>query len=281
MKILNNILPYITFALILISILYGISLSSTTPTMYTNKTTIKKELKEIPFFKKENLNRYISYYKNNNSLTMKQIITDVNIGLDNPYYTNIKESKKLNNTEILVNKYIFLPEDYIPKNLETLNEKYSLSGMQLTKEAKKAFENMSEDASKENLKIIAMSTYRSYKYQSILYNKYKSQDGQQKADKYSARPGHSEHQTGLAVDVYNVTLPYTQFEETKEFTWMQENAYKYGFILRYPKDKTKQTGYQYESWHYRYVGSEIAEYIHKNNITYDEYYIQNLDKKKE
>lgn len=281
MKFLNNVIPYITLILILISILYGISLSSTTTTMYVSKMNIENKLKEIPFFKKENLSRYISYYNKNKSLTTKQIITDVNIGLDKPYYTDVKKSSKLNSTQILVNKYISLPEDYVPNNLEPLNEKYAINGMKLTKEAKKAFEDMSEDASKENLKIIAMSTYRSYTYQNILYNKYKKQDGQEEADKYSARPGHSEHQTGLAVDIYNQTTSYTEFEKTKEFTWMQENAYKYGFILRYPKDKIKQTGYQYESWHYRYVGAEIAEYIHKNNITYDEYYIQKLDKKKE
>lgn len=148
--------------------------------------------------------------------------------------------------------------------------------MKLVKNAKTAFEKMSEDASKENLNIIAMSTYRSYNYQKKLYNKYVSIDGEKTADTYSARAGHSEHQTGLAVDVYNKILPYTSFEQTKEFTWMQNNAHKYGFILRYPKEKEKQTGYAYESWHYRYVGVKIATYIHKKNITYDEYYIRNL-----
>ena len=149
--------------------------------------------------------------------------------------------------------------------------------MKLVSYAKDAFEKMSEDARKENLNIIAMSTYRSYNYQEKLYTKYVNEDGKEKADTYSARPGHSEHQTGLAVDVYNQKVNYTEFESTEEFKWLEKNAHKYGFILRYPKNKSKITGYVYEAWHYRYVGPKTATKIKKQNITYDEYYIQNLD----
>ena len=149
--------------------------------------------------------------------------------------------------------------------------------MQLVKEAKEAFENMSQAAKEENMNIIAMSSYRSYDYQVNLYNNYVETDGQEAADTYSARAGYSEHQTGLAVDVYNQELPYTSFEETEEFNWMQENAYKYGFILRFPKDKVNITGYQYEAWHYRYVGKDIAEYIHNHNLTLEEYYVKKVE----
>ena len=82
----------------------------------------------------------------------------------------------------------------------------------------------------------------------------------------------------LAIDVYNINQPYTEFEKTQEFYWMKENSYKYGYILRYPKDKEFITGYQYEPWHYRYVGVKIATYLYKNNLTYDEYFIRNLEK---
>ena len=152
--------------------------------------------------------------------------------------------------------------------------------MQLVNYAKDAFEEMAKTAKKENLSIIAMSTYRSYEYQINLYNKYVKLDGKEKADTYSGRAGYSEHQTGLAVDVYNGKESYTNFEITEEFKWMQENAYKYGFILRFPKDKTKETGYDYESWHYRYVGKDIANYIHKNKISYEEYYVKYIQNKK-
>ncbi len=153
--------------------------------------------------------------------------------------------------------------------------------MQLVSYAKDAFEEMAKDAKKDNMSIIAMSTYRSYEYQVNLYNNYAKADGKEKADTYSGRPGYSEHQTGLAVDVYNGKESYTNFEVTEEFKWMQENAYKYGFILRFPKDKTKETGYEYESWHYRYVGKEIAEKINKNKISYEEYYAKYLQNKKD
>ena len=144
--------------------------------------------------------------------------------------------------------------------------------MRLVNYAKSSFEKLSKEAKNNNMNIIAMSSYRSYEYQVNLYNRYVNEDGKEEADTYSGRPGHSEHQTGLAVDVYNVKETYTNFERTKEFNWMQEHAHEYGFILRFPKGKENETGYQYESWHYRYVGEEIAKYIHDNNITLEEYY---------
>ena len=229
------------------------------------------KLKKVPYYKKEYKNRYLSYQKENKDLSIEDIVTHVNIGLDNPYYTNTKPSTNLNTELILVNKYNYVTENYVPENLQPLNTSYARSGMQLVDIAKEAFESMSDDAKKEGMNIIAMSSYRSYDYQVNLYNNYVKTDGKEAADTYSARPGYSEHQTGLAVDVYNLELPYTSFEETEEFNWMQENAYKYGFILRFPKDKVDITGYQYEAWHYRYVGKEVAKYIHNHNMTLEEY----------
>lgn len=246
-----------------------------------NKKVEKKELtpeqkqvnklKKVPYYKKEYKNRYLSYQKENKDLSIENIVTHVNIGLDNPYYTNTKPSTNLNTELILVNKYNYVTENYVPENLQPLNTSYARSGMQLVDIAKEAFESMSDDAKKEGMNIIAMSSYRSYDYQVNLYNNYVKTDGKEAADTYSARPGYSEHQTGLAVDVYNLELPYTSFEKTEEFNWMQENAYKYGFILRFPKDKVDITGYQYEAWHYRYVGKEVAKYIHNHNMTLEEY----------
>ena len=143
--------------------------------------------------------------------------------------------------------------------------------MKLVNVAKEAYEEMAKAAQKDKRKLVIMSAYRSYDYQVNLYNRYAKKDGSDKADTYSGRPGFSEHQTGLAFDLYNGKTVYTRFEETKEFDWMQENAYKYGFILRFPKDKEKETGYVYEAWHYRYVGKEIAKEIKEKNISLEEY----------
>ena len=248
------------------------------PKKQTKEEQKIEKLKSIPYYKKEYQKRYLEYQKENPNLSVENIVTYVNIGIDKSYYTNTKKAENLNTNLILVNKYNYLTEDYIPENLEPIDIAYARSGMQLVREAKEAFETLSEDAKKEGMNIIAMSSYRSYDYQVNLYDNYVATDGKEAADTYSARAGYSEHQTGLAVDVYNKVLPYTSFEETEEFNWMQENAYKYGFILRFPKDKVNITGYQYESWHYRYVGKEAAKYIHNHDLTLEEYYVKKVEK---
>ena len=228
--------------------------------------------KEINFFNIDYLDRYVSYKEEHSEMPNKQIIKDVNMNLDKEYYKHTIPARNLNTEKVLVNKYYYLEKDYVPNNLETISTRFALSNMKMVKEAKNAFEEMANAAKKEGLNIVAMSCYRSYDYQVNLYNKYVKTDGKETADTYSGRPGHSEHQTGLAVDVYNQKENYTNFEKTKEFTWMDKHAHEYGFILRFPKDKERETGYTYESWHYRYVGTEIAKYIKEHDISFEEYY---------
>lgn len=237
----------------------------------------KSSFEQISYYKDINKNRYIKYQENNPNLSKETIVTYVNIGLDNKYYTYTNKAKDLNKITILVNKYNYLTEDYVPSNLESLPLSYARSGMKLVNVAKDAYVEMAKAAEKEKLKLVATSSYRDYEYQETIYNRYVKSDGKEAADTYSGRPGFSEHQTGLAIDLYNGKKLYTEFESTKEFDWMQDNAYKYGFILRFPKNKENITGYEYESWHYRYVGKSIAKYIHDNDITFEEYYVQFLD----
>ena len=241
----------------------------------------KQEEKKEPtysFYKKENETRYEDYKEKNPNLLMKDVIIRVNIGLDYPFYTNTKKSPYLNTSKLLVNKYFYLGEDYVPNHLVELDTSISKGGISLVEEASIALRKLIMDAKNDGYTIRAMSAYRSYQYQVNLYNNYVSQDGREDADTYSARPGFSEHQTGLCVDVDNKDASYTDFESTKEFGWMQEHAADYGFILRYPKGKEAITGYQYESWHYRYVGEKIAKYIKEHDITFDEYYMEFIDK---
>ncbi len=267
---------YLILLVILIFIARHILINEKLP--IKKELTFEEEIQKIPYYKDENLKRYQNYKKQNKNFSNNEIVTYVNIGLDNPYYTNIKPSPRQYTKEILVNKYNYISSTYIPNNLQMINTKYSNNGMYLTTEAKEAFERLAAAAEKDQYTITVMSAYRSYEYQQSLYNRYLAIDGQELTDTYSARAGHSEHQTGLAIDVYNKSKPYTEFEKTQEFYWMKENSYKYGYILRYPKDKEFITGYQYEPWHYRYVGVEIATYLYKNNLTYDEYFIRNLEK---
>lgn len=293
LKTKNFLVFIIIIILIITSIIYGINKSknNNTNSKEQNKienkdkvndtkelTELEKAKKDLAYYKDEYEDAYKEYREKNKDLSIEKVITNVNIGLNYDYYTHTKATKDLNTNTILVNKYNYLTEDYVPENLQTVNKKYSSKTLQLVDYAKEAFEELSEAASKENYTVLAMSSYRSYQYQYNLYNRYVSTDGVEAADTYSARPGYSEHQTGLAVDVYNGKEDFTNFEKTKEYNWMQDNAYKFGFILRFPKDKVLETGYQYESWHYRYVGKEIAKYIHDNNLCFEEYYATHLIK---
>lgn len=196
---------------------------------------------------------------------------DINL-FGNNYYKNIKTITEPDIYLVLVNKEYKLPENYVPSKLELISNEFANENKYLREEARIAFESLSKDAKELGCRIIAVSTYRDYEYQNKLYNMYVEEKGIDYADKCSARPGHSEHQTGLAVDVEGSNHDYDEFENSKEFIWMKENAYKYGFILRYPKGKEKITGFKYEPWHYRYVGLDTAKTIHDENLTLEEYY---------
>ena len=191
--------------------------------------------------------------------------------LEHDFYNDINTIYNPTTLDFLINKNNKLTKDYIPTDLEIIDINYSCKDKYLRKEARINFEKLAKEAKKEGFNIIAVSTYRSYDYQDKLYNNYVLDKGIYYADMASARAGHSEHQTGLAVDVADLSLDYDNFENTKEFNWMKNNAHKYGFILRYPKASFHITGFKYEPWHYRYVGIEAATYIYENSITLEEY----------
>ena len=190
--------------------------------------------------------------------------------LENDFYKDIK-NVDIVNYDFIVNKNYKLDGNYIPKDLEEISLEYACKNKYLRHIAKTNFENMAKQAKKEGFNIVAVSAYRSYDYQEKLYNNYVLDKGLYYADMASARAGHSEHQTGLAIDVADMSLDYDNFESTKEFLWIKENAHRYGFIMRYPKAKFHITGFKYEPWHYRYVGIKEATYIYKNNLTLEEY----------
>lgn len=230
----------------------------------------------LNYFDEIKLSRYIDYYEKEKK-DYETTVTYVNIGLDNDFYTNVIKIKEENNIAILVNKYNSLNKNYIPEDLETINKKYQWLGRknQLRKDARIAFEKMCEDAIKDNIYIYAGSGYRSYDKQNTIYRNYINTDGFANAETYSARPGYSEHQTGLAMDITTKTDFIAENDE--EFAWLTNNAHKYGFILRYPKNKDNITGYMYEEWHYRYLGVDLANKVYNSKLTYDEYVARNLN----
>ena len=240
----------------------------------------ENEFSKLSYYKDENLDRYKSYQTNNPNLSIEDIVTRVNLNLDKAPYTDTIPSINLNTNYLLVNKFNYLGSDYIPNNLELLDNSYAKSGIYLVKEAKDNIERLISDAKEDGMNIRVISAYRSYTYQENLYNNYVKNDGVENADTYSARPGYSEHQTGLVVDVTKAYDNFNNFENTDEYNWMLENASNYGFILRYPKDKENITTYSFEAWHYRYVGVEIAKKIKASNLTFDEYYVRYLESDK-
>lgn len=214
------------------------------------------------------LNEYEKVYNETNNIIYA--INKVNYpNFLTPNSSNFLSFKK-NNLQ-LVNTNYKLSKIYIPKTLtEVANVDYikrTNVTMMIDQNTLNAYILLFNDSLLHNLNLTIFSSYRSYEYQESLYNK--------EDNSYVASPGSSEHQTGLAIDISTKSAGLTQhFDNTPECIWLTNNAHKYGFIKRYPKEKEHITGYPYESWHYRYVGIEVAEIIYNNNLTLEEYFYQ-------
>lgn len=233
------------------------------------------------YFLTKNFNLYIEYMNNNKDLSSSEIVRNINIHLDKNFYEDTEKSNTTLDTTLLVNKHYLLDKDYIPDDLVNVSQNYAWGevGSQKVREvAYNAFLDMWNAANEEGYYLMINSSYRSYEDQEIVYNNYKNSSGERFADSIAARPGSSEHQTGLALDIFSKTnTNKNTFSQTDEAKWLKENAHNFGFILRYPEDKVDITGYSFESWHYRYVGKDIATYIYENDITYEEYYAYFLE----
>jgi zinc D-Ala-D-Ala carboxypeptidase len=184
----------------------------------------------------------------------------------------------------LVNKEFALgeykPEDLVRPKVPFVFGNQELEKAYIREEAARSLEQMFAAAKSQQIFLTAISGYRSYEYQEMLLNREIEQFGKEKAVMAVAPPGQSEHQSGLAMDISSKSNKFQvniEFGQTKEGKWLAENAYKYGFILRYPEDKVDITKYQYEPWHFRYVGPEAAKVIHENDWTLEEYF-QNVKK---
>lgn len=182
---------------------------------------------------------------------------------------------------ILVNKENPVGRDYKPDDLTEI--KYYVpdraeTTRYLRAEAAEAFHRLVDKAAAEGLEIKMTTAYRSYDFQKILFDNYVAKEGEEKANTFSARPGQSEHQTGLAVDVSSPVVDWqlsNDYGNTEEGKWIAANAHQFGFILRFPKGKEEITGYQYEPWHLRYVGLTAAKEIYENNLTLEEFLVVN------
>lgn len=175
--------------------------------------------------------------------------------------------------KVLVNRDYSLDEHFVPKNLVKITSKYK-DNIYLEEKTYEQFKKLQEEALKYNYEIDVMSGYRDYKYQEKLFNDLVIEKGYNYAYKYIAKPGQSEHQTGLSIDfvIYRDDQNYIEHDlvDLVETKWIHQNMYRYGFILRYPHNKEESTKYNYEPWHIRYVG-DIATVLYNNNLTLEEY----------
>ena len=225
------------------------------------------------YYIKNKLKDYVKYYNDHLNASSNEVVTIVNAGANEEWYSHIKDTDLSKDILMINNKFYKLPSDYEPEDLVDVKNWYAYgTNVKLRDEAYNAFIDMFNAAKEEGITLIINSAYRSYKEQEEVYNQYLKNHGQAYTDGVAARPGHSEHQTGLSVDITTYGVTGSQFESTDAFSWLQNNAHNFGFILRYPNEKENITGYTYESWHYRYVGVDAATIIHDSNITFDEYY---------
>ena len=175
----------------------------------------------------------------------------------------------------LVNKQQALAEDYVPPDLvELLGVPATRNGLRLRSIVMESLKALLAEANKQDRKLLLLSTYRSYQDQVSIYQSLVQQMGEDRANRVSAKPGHSEHQLGTTIDFTSPSVNYDlveSFAQTAEGSWLGENAYRFGFIMSYPQDKESITGYAYEPWHYRYVGAEAATAMHQQGLTLEEY----------
>jgi len=240
-----------------------------------DKVKYLEEFFTIDYAKLDNYDRYLKYADDTGEDENTTVLY-INLDMDKEDYTEAKLVDKFS-IDMLVNKHRNLSEKFEPSDLMTIPSDYaSEDDLQSSRIAFNAFKEMSDKASSEGYGIVINSAYRSYSDQVELAEYYLKWYGQSYVDKYVAKPGFSEHQTGLAYDIGSRTV--NTFANSKEYEWMKDNAYKYGFIERFTLKWENITGFRKEPWHYRYVGKEVAKYIHEHNISYEEYYMLFLDK---
>lgn len=246
-------------------------------TNFTKRERIKylDEFFSVSYAKLDNYDRYVKY-SDETGEDEDYVVLYVNLNLDKDVYTDAFTVNDFS-YDMLINKHRCLKKSFKPRSLVKINSKYTNGDVYYGNSvAVNAFISMAKAAEKDGLGIVINSAYRSYEDQEEIADTYKNLYGDDYVTRYVAKPGFSEHQTGLAFDIGSTSKKV--FADSLEYEWMKSNAYKYGFILRFSKRYEDITQFRSEPWHYRYVGKKIAKYIYENNITLEEYFAMFLDK---
>ena len=245
-------------------------------TSFASRDKIKylEEFYNISYAKLRYYDEYV-LYSNETGEDEETTVLMVNLGLNKGDYTEPFEVDTFSK-EMLVNRHFKIKDELEPTTIINIDENYTNGEEQKgDREAVAALKKMFDDASSQGFNLVVNSSYRSFAMQEELCSEYRVIYGDNYVNNYLALPGYSEHQTGLSFDIGSRNT--NVFANSKEYGWMVDNAYKYGFILRYTKVGAEITQFRSEPWHYRFVGKKIAEYIYENDITFEEYYAMFLD----
>lgn len=239
-----------------------------------DKVRYLEEFYTIDYAKIKNYDRYVKYMDESREDEETSILL-VNLDMDKEEYQDPIIVKEFS-YDMLVNKHRKLEEDFIPDNLVTIKEEdTNEEGLRVNRTAYVAFKQMKTQAEKEGIHLIINSAYRDYKEQQDIMETYRKLYGDSYVEKYVLKPGFSEHQTGLAMDIGSTDTKV--FANSDEYTWIVDNCYKYGFIYRFKKQFEDITGIRHEAWHYRYVGRKIAKEIYEKKLSYEEYYAMHIE----
>lgn len=247
-------------------------------TVKKNKTN---EFETLSYYKKNNLSRYKNYKKNHQKTSQEEVVTLVNMQRDYDFYQKIIRQNHPDDVNTLVNKYYQLDSAYEPADLVKINDTNNNYGAKYSKHTARSivyndFQALKKACQKQGFELYVCSGYRSTSWQDEIYHHMVETYDQETADKTCSRPGHSEHTTGLGLDI---ALDNYQFEDIRKhphYSWFLKQLSDYGFIIRYPENKENLTGYEYEPWHIRYLCKELAKKLEKIGLTYDEFYARNF-----
>ena len=250
----------------------------------TSRYLLMKYNKNIVLFIKEkyfiykNLSKYLDYKSKNKDDTFTHIVAIVNTEADVEWLDNEKETDTSKNELMLVNRLYGLSKDYEPDDIIDVPVSISYSGVKISKSILSNIEELISAAKDEGYIFVLSDGYRSYADQEKMFNNYKNSYGYEEADKNVARPGHSEYQTGISFQIVPYNKVFDKPRESEEYKWLKDNAYKYGFIFRYPEDKKDITLFDSYTWRLRFVGTTAASIIESEKISFEEYYAYFVDK---
>lgn len=233
---------------------------------------LERAILKEKYYLSRNYERYLAVARSiNKKVEAAEIVAQVNSNRDREYYTEPEAADIDAGDLLLVNKYYYLGPDY-DVDIVAMDAAYGQIGVEMERETYKHFQKMAEAALLDGVQLYVTSGYRDYTDQEEVFASYLAEGGEAHALVYAAKPGYSEHQTGRALDIFTPGMTLTSFAGTKGANWLANEAYKYGFVLRYPEDKVELTGYEYEPWHYRYVGEDAAKTIYSEGLSLEEYY---------